>query len=414
MSVPLTRLDDAIDASLNDVLDLLCELIAIPSLPGQEAHVRQRLQDWADAAGLPWRPVSAPDGLMDDPWATQIPDHPGYADQYNLVMDAPSSRIGRSLVLNTHMDTVAGDMNPVRDGEWIAGRGACDAKGQIVTALLVPLVLHRLGVRLQGRLSVQCVFEEEAGGNGTLALLRQGEIADAAIVLEPTSLTMHPANRGAVWYRIEAEGRAAHMGKWWDGINAISEMSLVLNALNEFETHLRRVFAGHPLFPHHPSPVVVNYGCIRGGEWPASVADQCVLEGGVAFLPDWSCQQVVDQMDQWLTHALPESVRKRVRLSAGRLRNEPYATPLDAPVVGCFADASHGILPDLPLSGWIASCDARLFHHVAGMPVLTFGPGDLADAHSAQERIRIQDIRSAARVLIRMAVRWCGVEDMDT
>ncbi len=408
------QIDAVIQSALPEADALLCELIAISSLPSHEAMVRRHLEEWAETSGIHWRRLPVLQNLMDDPAATSIPDHPGYTGIWNLVLEPECASEGRSLILNTHMDTVAGDTRVIRNGEWIQGRGACDAKGQIVTAMLVLLTLERLSVCLTGRLSVQCVVEEEAGGNGTLSLLRQGETADAAIVLEPTGLVMHPANRGAVWFRVETKGHAAHMGKWWDGVNAISDMRVVLNALQSFQSRLRDLFIDHPLFPYSPSPVVVNPGVIQGGDWPASVPDRCTLEGGVAFLPDWSCAQIIDEMTAHLRREVPEAIMQRVAVSAGRLRNEPYATPSDHPAVVCLQEAARGILPDRPLTGWIASCDARLFHHVGGMPVLTFGPGDLADAHSTRERIRMTDIATAARVLTRMAIRWCGVKEANS
>ena len=59
---------------------------------------------------------------------------------------------------------------------------------------------------------------------------------------------------------------------------------------------------------------------------------------------------------------------------------------------------------DDELSGWIVSCDARLFNKAGNMPTVVFGPGSLKDAHSNHEQIRAGDIIKAARVLARFLI----------
>jgi acetylornithine deacetylase/succinyl-diaminopimelate desuccinylase-like protein len=59
-----------------------------------------------------------------------------------------------------------------------------------------------------------------------------------------------------------------------------------------------------------------------------------------------------------------------------------------------------GIWKDEPVLGWTVSCDARLFAtEYPGLPVLTFGPGQLVYAHSDQEQINIEEIRAATEFL---------------
>jgi acetylornithine deacetylase/succinyl-diaminopimelate desuccinylase-like protein len=68
-----------------------------------------------------------------------------------------------------------------------------------------------------------------------------------------------------------------------------------------------------------------------------------------------------------------------------------------------------GIWRDEPVAGWTVSCDARLFAtEYPGMPVLTFGPGELAYAHSDQEQIALRDIARAAEFLALFLLRQTG------
>jgi acetylornithine deacetylase/succinyl-diaminopimelate desuccinylase-like protein len=58
-------------------------------------------------------------------------------------------------------------------------------------------------------------------------------------------------------------------------------------------------------------------------------------------------------------------------------------------------------------SGWIASCDARLFSRIGGMDTIVFGPGDLASAHAHGESLALSEMEAAARVLVRFILDWC-------
>jgi len=62
------------------------------------------------------------------------------------------------------------------------------------------------------------------------------------------------------------------------------------------------------------------------------------------------------------------------------------------------------------VEGWVASCDARLFNKIGKMPVIVFGPGCLDDAHSNNEKIKIEDIKKAGEVATKGVIKWCGGE----
>jgi acetylornithine deacetylase len=317
------------------------------------------------------------------------------------------------LILNSHSDVVPGSEDmfmPRYEDGVVYGRGACDAKGHIVTMLLVLRALSEFGVKLKGDLSAQMVIEEEVGGNGALSLIRQGHRADAAVILEPSNLQVCPANRGAVWYRLSVKGRPVHMAKYWEGVNAIHEMTGIINVLREYETQLRRESKGHPLFQDDPSPVGVNLGVIRGGEWPSTVAGECTIEGGIAFLPNKRLKQIKDEVWEAIEHGADDWAREHFTLDFARLHNDAYETAVDHPAVTALCKAADEIRGAQQPTGFVASCDARLFYHRGEMPTIVFGAGDLSHAHSATEEIKVADIIKAAQALTLFVMDWCGVE----
>jgi len=203
---------------------------------------------------------------------------------------------GKTLVLNSHMDVVPSQapsgFAARRDNGIIHGRGACDAKGQVVTICLAMLAVREAGLEPSGECVGLSVVEEEAGGNGTLAWIRTGERADGCVVLEPSRLEVHPANRGALWFRILVRGKATHMGRWWEGRSAFEDLEKVLAEVRAFGEELVERSRDIPLFPSDPSPVHVNIGEVRAGDWPSTIPATAEARGAVSFLPNASLEEV--------------------------------------------------------------------------------------------------------------------------
>lgn len=393
--------------------DLLCRLISIRSMTGDEGAVQSFLGDYLSRSGFAPRLSPIDNAIRRDRDYSPLPGSPSYAGRPNVMLDIGGAGGGRTLVLNTHVDVVPGPdelFAPRVEGRTVVGRGACDAKGQVVTAVLALLALKDLGLRLKGEVKAQFVIEEEAGGNGSLAAITAGERAEAAIVLEPTGLGVRPANRGAAWFRLSVSGRSVHMGRYSEGVNAVEEMVGLVACLKEYEGFLRGASKGYPGFPDEPSPVVVNVGRIQGGDWPSTVPAECVVEGGIAFLPNRSARQVEDEVRALIKARATPWAREHARFELAGLRNEAFVTPFDSAAVVVFKEAAEAVLGRAEIAGWPASCDGRLFFHRGGMPTIVFGAGDLRHAHSFDERIDLGDILRAAEVIARFVASWCGVE----
>jgi acetylornithine deacetylase len=344
--------------------DVLCRLIEFRSTPGAEEGVQTFLFDLLSHEGFPARLAPIEDTITADPDYTPVPGHESYQGRPNVLVTLAGAGGGRSAIVNTHTDVVPAPdrmFAATMDHSIVSGRGACDAKGQVVTLLLALSALRDLGLRLDGDVEAQFVIEEEAGGNGSLSTIVGGRRADAAVVLEPTGLAVRSANRGAAWFRLTVLGRSAHMGRYREGVSAFDELLDLIPLLKDYEATLREASRGTPGFPDDPSPIVVNIGRVRAGDWPSTVPGESVAEGGIAFLPNRTARRIEEEV-QALIKA----------------------------------------------EGWNASCDARLFFHRGGMPTLVFGAGDLGQAHSLDERIDMGDIVRAAEVLARFLARWCG------
>lgn len=398
---------------LPGAVSLLRDLIAIRSVTGEETGALEFVQTQFDDLGLSVERIPVSSTLRTDPDYSFREREADYAGRPNLVASLAGSGGGRSVILSTHIDTVPADdwptaFDPREDGEHIVGRGACDAKGQIATIWLALAALRDADVRLAGDVQVHLVIEEEIGGNGALAVLAAGHRADGAIVLEPTGLDVHPANRGALWFRIRLEGKPAHMGRKHEGVSAVEKAVAIIEALGQYEQHLLAESQGQPLFARYQQPVQVNVGIVRAGDWPSTVPGSALIEGGVGFLPNKSMAEVQDELRKLIVGIDDPWLRDHFTLDFPKLHNDAYAMAADHPLVSALERACRSSEISAEVCGWNVSCDARLYYHRGGMPTVVFGPGQTDQAHAKGERIAVVDIARAAEALTRFLGDWCG------
>ncbi|MCX8052905.1 MAG: ArgE/DapE family deacylase [Armatimonadetes bacterium] len=407
------KIKQAIENNAEEAREFLKSMIRFESTPGNERSVAEYVKDGFMRTGCEVELTPVPQEIVKDPEYSFSDQSLEYEGRANVVAIRRGIGGGRSVILQSHLDVVpAGDwaeaFTPVDNGDFIVGRGAADAKGQISTIWLVMKALNDLGFSLKGNIEAQAVIEEEVGGNGALALIRQGHRADAVIVLEGSELHIHPANRGAIWFRIELEGLPTHMGRKTEGISAVDLSVKVINALYDYEKTIIADSANYPGFERYASPVQVNIGILHAGSWPSQVAANAVIEGGVGFLPNRSMEQVKKEVKETIDQIDDAWLRDHYKLSFPKLHNDSYEIPYDHPAVLALEKATQesGICSET--FGWNVSCDARLYAKVGGMPTIVFGPGSVSEAHARGEKIAMSDIKKAAEAIVRFVVDWCG------
>ena len=282
----------------NKVEDLLMELIRFPSTRGNEGpamrFLGEQIAPWVDTCAL----VPIDDALMQDPdYAFPLPGQT-YRDTPNLECLIHGKAHGPTIVFNTHLDVVPPSegqtdaFSPRRGEGKIFGRGACDAKGQAAVLFALALLLRERGVQPAGDLFFHFVIEEENGGNGTLAMIRRGVRADAAIVLEPTEMAVVPAVRGAMWFELQTAGRAAHSGSPGGRVSALDKAVEAMEILRGYHDRLLAESRGLPLFDVFPDPMPLTFGQCTAGTWPATVPARAVVKGVFGFLPNRTRAQV--------------------------------------------------------------------------------------------------------------------------
>jgi acetylornithine deacetylase len=291
---------------------------------------------------------------------------------------------------------------PVVEGGRIYGRGSCDIKGGMAAMLTAFARLVRERPAGSASVLMACTVDEEFTHTGSSRLAVTAHGADLAIVAEPTLLEVVNCHKGAVRWKVRTRGVACHSSTPHRGVNAIYRMARVVSALAAHADEL----AGEP--PHDVlGPPSLSIGRIEGGQSVNVVPDLCEIEvdrrvipgetptdgitrvemclrerlgglDGIEFLPPWVCMPPLSAegtgSSRWL-----EAVRGAVGSVTGRLPDVtgvPYGT--DAGPLG-----------------------------ETGLPCLVFGPGDIAQAHTKDEWLALDQLRLAAECYFQIA-RACG------
>jgi succinyl-diaminopimelate desuccinylase len=311
---------------------------------------------------------------------------------------------GRSLLLNAHLDTVgvrgyAGDpFAGLRHSGSLHGRGSYDTKGGLA-AVLVAAARATLSP-LAGDLLVALVADEEYGSFGTEEVLRRFS-ADAAIVVEPSELSLTVAHRGFAWFELSLRGRAAHGSMPEQGVDAIRHAGLVLGELDRLSADLERRPA-HPLLGHG----AVRVSMINGGSDAATVAAGCTLTIERRSLPGES----PDAIEAELRSLLEELARRTddfhfdlVRLVA----RGAFEADQGWPIVQMLAEQAEGVLGrPVEQRGEPFWTDAGLVLE-AGIPCLLFGVAG-GGAHAPVEWATEESIHQVAEILEGTIVAVCG------
>lgn len=401
-----------VEKLLPDARRFLCDLIAIPSLPGQEDEAMLFCEREFRGLGAVER-VPLSDALKQDPdYSDPVPGI-AYDGRFNLRVIRSGCGGGRKLIMNAHTDVVPpseGMINPFLprvDNGTIFGRGACDDKGQVALLYLVLRALDALGVKQRGDLVGHLVVEEEVGGNGSLAMVRTGEGADGCIVLEASGGRLFTAIRGAVWFRLTLNGRAGHSGEAEQTRSALLMARDAIAILESYHARLLASSRGFALFDAFPNPMPITFGRLQAGNWPAAAPSRAVIEGVLGLLPNKTKEQICREMRETLAGGGDGSLAGNFELSFMYRHDASVVDPghpLPRALLGSAARAGAPV----EIGAMTASCDAWFYNNQLAIPTVVFGAGSLRTAHSKDEQLSLRDLSEAAGVLTAFVQDYCA------
>jgi len=314
----------------------------------------------------------------------------------NLLATFAGRNPRRSILLEAHGDTVAGDV-PLRldaASGRLYGRGACDCKASLAAMLAsIARTLAEDGLPpVTVQLAVTC--REETGGEGAQALMAAGCRADVVVVGEPTRLVPLRALKGAWRCRVVTHGVAAHSSTPERGRNAIYRMRQVLEML---ETRYPPLLAArrHPLL----GAPTMSVGTICGGTAVNVVPAACEIEVDWRVVPGLRGDELLAD----LRATFPDATITPCEFYPAFY--EPDGSPaLALAQQACTAVFGHAVA--WGTAPWAANAG---FFCEAGLPCVVLGPGDIAQAHTADEYVELRQVEQAAEVyrqMVRATASW--------
>jgi acetylornithine deacetylase len=415
------RVGAAVDANWEREIAFLRGLVTRRSTLGDEALVQRFVA--AELGDL---------GLEVDTWdvdpasLARLPGHGpvewSFAGRPNVgARWAGAGGGGRSLVFQGHIDVVPAtpEHHWTRDpwGAEVAegrmwGRGAADMKAGVAAMVYAVRALREAGVRLRGDVSLVTVIEEECTGNGALSALARGYTGDAAIIPEPFGDQALQAQVGVLWARITVRGHGGHAERASEVQNAIAKAARVIDAVGALEAAANRDELRHPQFEDVAHPLNYNVGVVRGGDWPSTVPEECVLEVRLGTYPGEHLPDVQARFRTALTESLrddPWLAEHPPEVTFYAFQADGFVIARDAPIMRTLAGAHHELTGgELGFLSFTGTTDARFFNLYYNVPATCYGPlgGNL---HAPDEWVDLESVRQVTKVLAATALEWCGV-----
>ena len=325
---------------MTDVVSLAAELLAIQSTTGSEGTVVDFVSRWLVARG----------------WNVTLQEvSRGRANIW-------ASRSGGGVTFSTHLDTVPPYVPPRLEGTRLFGRGASDAKG-IAAAMMV--AADRLVSDGEKRIEVLFVVGEEKGSDGARAANNLRTKSKFLINGEPTESKLANGAKGSLRVTLRTRGREAHSAYPHLGKSAIEPMLELLPTLRSLP------LASDPIL----GDTTVNIGTIRGGTEANVIPAQAEAELMFRLVGD------------------VEPLRKTILDWAHGRADVEFGSHIPArkfATVPGFETGPVAYTSDIPLlSNW-------------GEPFL-FGPGSIHVAHTPDEYVDVEELRSSVDIYERLA-----------
>ena len=315
----------------------------------------------------------------------------------------------RTLYFSGHYDvvpvTTSGQCSPVLKGRTLFGRGAADMKGGLAAMLYAAVALKRAGSRLDGRVGLVFVPDEETGGRRGSAFLaaieRLGRNGIGMLTPEPTSGAVWNANRGAITLRVTVHGREAHVGLMHQGRNAFEEAVSVVSRLQRLARRVGRRRTRFRVTPDAARRSIV----LIGGQVEAG-ANFNVVPGRCAFTVDrrMNPEEDYEEERRALFAVFDEARRDGLKLDVeviqeGRPAGTNAATALGR-ALSAHVNAVTGKNPTFEM------CPGLLetrFYATQGIPSYAYGPGLLSISHGPKEFVDTRRIVDCAAIYARVA-----------
>jgi acetylornithine deacetylase len=338
--------------------------------------------------------------------ATLTTDRSGKWANLFATVPAHDGQTNGGIVLSGHTDVVPvdgqnWDSDPfkpeIRDG-LLYGRGTCDMKGFIGAAL--SLLPKMQATKLARPIHFALSFDEEVGCVGAPLMIddlqKRGVRPDGCIVGEPTSMRPIIAHKGINTYNCCVRGLAAHSSLTPHGLNAIEYAARLICFIRDFADEFR---AQGPFDEQYDVPfTTAQTSTIKGGNAINTVPALCNFEFEFRNLPTLNPDLVFARIEKYARETLLPKMQKEHASAAIEFSKIASAPGLDASEQAAITQLVRALTENQEKRKVAYGTEAGLFA-LAGVPSIVCGPGNIEQAHKANEYVSLEQLAACEAFL---------------
>jgi succinyl-diaminopimelate desuccinylase len=315
---------------------------------------------------------------------------------------------GRILYLSGHYDVVPAQdpaqFNAVLKGKNLFGRGSSDMKGGLAAMIYAAKAVRDCGAKLKGRLGLIFVPDEEtAGPRGSRFLQERGLLGRDGIGMltpEPTGGVVWNANRGAITLKISMQGKSAHVGRQFEGVNAFERMVTLVQKLGELKREVEPRVTAFEIQPQQARRSILLLGGQSGGGANFNVVpESCWFTVDRRINPEEDFQTEKDRLISLISRETGREAEVEI-LQEGLSAGTPANTPLGAAL-------ARNIERVTGTAARFEMCPGLLetrFYAAKGIPAYAYGPGLLTVSHGPNEFVPVDNLVKCAAIYAATAL----------
>jgi acetylornithine deacetylase len=360
------------------------------SLDQSNLPVIHLLADWLENIGF-------------DVTVDPLQEQPGKANLIATI--GPKHKGANGLVLSGHTDTV-----PYDDSQWkqnpfkltekdnnFYGLGSTDMKSFF--ALAIDVAKQFKANDFKRPLTILATADEESAMSGAQALRKQQlQHAKYAIIGEPTSLTPIRMHKGVMMESLTVTGIAGHSSNPSLGASATEGMHKVINELLCWRDEIQRKHR-NPVFDV-PFPTM-NIGSIHGGDNPNRICSHCETQIDIRPLPGMNLDSLRADLETRLSRVLPEQSKLQLTYKPVFCGVPAFETAAEARLTR-LVESISGKASESVAFGTEAPYLTSL-----GLDTIVIGPGNINQAHQANEYIPSNQITPYCKILQKLVQNIC-------
>jgi len=309
-------------------------------------------------------------------------------DEVGNLIASKGSGLPRILLCG-HMDTVPGKIKVRKEGDWLYGRGASDAKAPLMAMLFAAASIQNNS----GTVIFVGAVDEEGNATGIKNLVKSKLDIDYAVFGEPSGIkqvTIAYKGRIAINLKINV-GNSSHASAPWLSKNAIEE-SLI------FTTELKKVLESGQETKNKGMLLTATVTEIKGGTSHNVTPKECDVIMDIRIPVDMNCKMIEEKIS---TSVQEISKKRKVEAFHSILdETEPFEAPHNSPLVRAFTlgvmDVEHSRPTLIRKTG---TGDMNVIGNQLNIPVVTYGPGDPHASHTIDEKVSIDEYLRGIEVL---------------